>query len=68
MKNIKTFEKHNQIIQTNEGIFSDRYSESSEVSSEDKNTCLKIYKQYQSECLDTDGDYSLQFDSWLKTK
>ena len=54
--------------ETNEGIFSDRYDDSGEVTSEEKEICLKVYKQYQKECLDNDGDYSLRFDDWLKRK
>lgn len=54
--------------ETNEGIFSDRYGDSGEVTSEEKEICLKVYKQYQKECLDNDGDYSLRFDDWLKRK
>ena len=54
--------------ETNEGIFSDRYDYSGEVTSEEKEICLKVYKQYQKECLDNDGDYSLRFDDWLKRK
>ena len=48
--------------ETNEGIFSDRYDDSGEVTSEEKEICLKVYKKYQKECLDNDGDYSLRFD------
>lgn len=54
--------------ETNEGIFSDRYNESDEITGEEKEICLKVYKQYQKECLDSDGDYSLRFDDWLKRK
>ena len=54
--------------EANEGIFSDRYNESEEVTTEEKEICLKVYKQYQKECLDSDGDYSLRFDDWLKRK
>ena len=54
--------------ETNEGIFSDRYNESGEITTEEKEICLKVYKQYQKECLDNDGDYSLRFDDWLKRK
>jgi hypothetical protein len=54
--------------EANEGIFSDRYDDSGEVTSEEKEICLKVYKQYQKECLDSDGDYSLRFDDWLKRK
>ena len=54
--------------ETNEGIFSDRYNESDEITGEEKEICLKVYKQYQKECLDNDGDYSLRFDDWLKRK
>ena len=35
--------------ETNEGIFSDRYDESGEITSEEKAICLKVYKQYRSE-------------------
>lgn len=54
--------------ETNEGIFSDRYDESGEITREEKEICLRVYKQYQEECLDSDGDYSLRFDDWLKRK
>ena len=54
--------------ETNEGIFSDRYDDSGEITTEEKEICLKVYKQYQKECLDSDGDYSLRFDDWLKRK
>ena len=54
--------------ETNEGIFSDRYNDSDEVTREEKEICLRVYKQYQRECLDSDGDYSLRFDEWLKRK
>ena len=54
--------------ETNEGIFSDRYNESDEITGEEKEICLRVYKQYQKECLDSDGDYSLRFDDWLKRK
>jgi len=54
--------------ETNEGIFSDRYDESGEITSEEKAICLKVYKQYRSECLDSDGDYSMMFEDWLKRK
>ena len=54
--------------ETNEGIFSDRYNESDEVTREEKEICLRVYEQYQRECLDNDGDYSLRFDEWLKRK
>ena len=54
--------------ETNEGIFSDRYNESDEITTEEKEICLRVYKQYQKECLDNDGDYSLRFDDWLKRK
>ena len=54
--------------ETNEGIFSDRYDDSGEITTEEKEICLKVYKQYQKECLDNDGDYSLRFDDWLKRK
>jgi len=52
----------------NEGIFSDRYDDSDEITTEEKEICLRVYKQYQKECLDSDGDYSLRFDDWLKRK
>ncbi len=61
--------------ETNEGVFSDegyagmngeRYSE--EITTEEKEICLRVYKKYQRECLDSDGDYSLRFDEWLKRK
>jgi hypothetical protein len=60
--------------ETNEGVFSDeghagmngeRYSE---ITPEEKEICLKVYRQYQSECLDSDGDYSMMFEDWLKRK
>jgi hypothetical protein len=54
--------------ETNEGIFSDRYDESGEITSEEKEICLKVYRQYRSECLDSDGDYSMMFEDWLKRK
>ena len=54
--------------ETNEGIFSDRYDESGEITSEEKAICLRVYKQYQKECLDSDGDYSMMFEDWLKRK
>jgi len=54
--------------ETNEGIFSDRYNESDKITGEEKEICLRVYKQYQKECLDSDGDYSLRFDDWLKRK
>ena len=54
--------------ETNEGIFSDRYNESDEVTREEKEICLRVYEQYQRECLDNDADYSLRFDEWLKRK
>jgi hypothetical protein len=54
--------------ETNEGIFSDRYDESGEITSEEKEICLRVYKQYQKECLDGDGDYSMMFEDWLKRK
>lgn len=52
--------------ETNEGIFSDRYNDSDEVTREEKEICLRVYKQYQRECLDSDGDYSMMFEDWLK--
>lgn len=52
--------------ETNEGIFSDRYNDSDEVTREEKEICLRVYKQYQRECLDSDGDYSIMFEDWLK--
>ena len=52
--------------ETNEGIFSDRYNDSGEVTREEKEICLRVYKQYQRECLDSDGDYSMMFEDWLK--
>ena len=54
--------------EANEGIFSDRYNDFDEVTKEEKEICLRVYKQYQRECLDSDGDYSLRFDDWLKRK
>ena len=60
--------------ETNEGVFSDeghagmnseRYSE---ITLEEKEICLKVYRQYRSECLDSDGDYSMMFEDWLKRK
>ena len=54
--------------ETNEGIFSDRYNDSDEVTREEKEICLRVYKQYQRECLDSDGDYSIMFEDWLKRK
>lgn len=54
--------------ETNEGIFSDRYDESGEITPEEKEICLKVYRQYRSECLDSDGDYSMMFEDWLKRK
>ena len=52
--------------ETNEGIFSDRYNESDEVTREEKEICLRVYEQYQRECLDGDGDYSMMFEDWLR--
>lgn len=52
--------------ETNEGIFSDRYNDSDEVTREEKEIFLRVYKQYQRECLDSDGDYSMMFEDWLK--
>lgn len=61
--------------ETNEGVFSDegyaglngeRYSE--KITSEEKEICLKVYRQYRSECLNSDGDYSMMFEDWLKSK
>lgn len=54
--------------ETNEGIFSDRYNDFDEVTKEEKEICLRVYKQYQRECLDGDGDYSMMFEDWLKRK
>lgn len=28
---------------------------------------VKIWKQYQHECLDRDGDYRMEFGEWLAT-
>ena len=53
---------------TLEGIFSDRYDDSSDITSEEKKICLKVYGLYQRECLNSDGDYSMKFDQWLKSK
>jgi hypothetical protein len=67
-------DKLKSLEETNEGIFSDegqagmngeRYSE---VTPEEKAICLKVYRQYRSECLDSDGDYSMMFEDWLKRK
>ena len=63
-----TLDSIEEFEEANEGIFSDRYNESEEVTTEEKEICLKVYKQYQKECLDSDGDYSLRFDDWLKRK
>ena len=52
--------------ETNEGIFSDRYNDFDEVTKEEKEICLRVYKQYQRECLDGDGDYSMMFEDWLR--
>jgi hypothetical protein len=54
--------------EANEGIFSDRYDDSGEVTSEEKKICLRVYSLYQRECLNSDGDYSVSFDQWLKRK
>lgn len=27
---------------------------------------IQLYKTYQSECLDGDGDYSMQYEEWLE--
>lgn len=29
-------------------------------------SALELYKEYQLECLDSDGDYSMMFDTWLE--
>jgi hypothetical protein len=55
-------------LEANEGVFSDRYDDSDKFTSEEKEICLRIYRQYKSECLDSDGDYSMMFEDWLKRK
>jgi hypothetical protein len=46
-----------------------RTFESSEESEFDKyKIALEVYGEYQLECLDSDGDYSMMFDTWLEMK
>ena len=38
-----------------------------EISESEKyKIALELYKKYQLECLDSDGDYSMMFDTWLE--
>ena len=59
-------DKLKSLEETNEGIFSDRYNDSDEVTKEEKEICLRVYKQYKRECLNSDGDYSMMFEDWLR--
>ena len=50
------------------GMFDHWLEDSSVNCNHDILSLDKVFKQYQSECLNNDGDYKMSFYKWLKLK